>query len=109
MPSPRLAGLMAKRSRPSSWIAPPLGSTKPAIICRVVVLPQPDGPSRETNSPFSTAKVRPSTAVWVPKRLFRPSSDRKLITPLVHAPLPRQQERLGEGVARAVDAPSPSL
>ena len=28
---------------------------KPAIICRVVVLPQPEGPSSETNSPLSTA------------------------------------------------------
>src|SRR6185369_16819832 len=77
MPSPRLAGLMAKRSRPSSRIAPPLGSTKPAIICSVVVLPQPDGPSRETNSPFSTASVRPSTAACEPKRLLRPASSRK--------------------------------
>ena len=59
MPSPRLAGFTASRSRPSSVIAPPLGSTKPAIICRVVVLPQPEGPSSDTNSPFSTPKVRP--------------------------------------------------
>ena len=56
MPRPRLAGLTARRSRPSSRIAPAVGSTKPAIICRVVVLPQPDGPSSETNSPFSTAE-----------------------------------------------------
>jgi len=48
-------------------MAPPLGSTKPAIICRVVVLPQPDGPSNETNSPFSTSRESPSTAVCVPK------------------------------------------
>ena len=36
--------------------SPSLGSMKPAIICNGVVLPQPDGPSSETNSPFSTAE-----------------------------------------------------
>src|SRR4029450_4201095 len=99
MPSPRLAGLMARRSRPSSRIAPPLGSTKPAIICSVVVLPQPDGPSRETNSPFSTAKVRPSTAVWVPKRLLSPSRDRKAKCLALHLTVPA----LGPVLALGVD------
>src|SRR5215216_6758928 len=46
-------------SRPCSRIWPLVGSSKPAIMRRVVVLPQPDGPSREKNSPsansFSTA------------------------------------------------------
>src|SRR5262249_11137954 len=79
MPSPRFAGFTASRSRPSRRIAPPLGSTKPAIICKVVVLPQPDGPSRETNSPFSTPSERPSTAVCVPNVLVSPSSSRKAI------------------------------
>src|SRR5215471_7260508 len=79
MPSPRLAGFTARRSRPSSRIAPPLGSTKPAIICRVVVLPQPDGPSSETNSPFSTPSERLSTARCEPKRLLRFSRTRKLM------------------------------
>src|SRR5216683_3508593 len=78
MPSPRLAGFTAKRSRPSRVIAPPVGSTKPAIICSVVVLPQPDGPSNETNSPFSTPSDSPSTARCVPKRLVSFSRMRKL-------------------------------
>ena len=30
---------------------PPVGSTRPATMRRIVVLPQPDGPSSETNSP----------------------------------------------------------
>src|SRR5581483_2928828 len=76
MPRPRFAGFTARRSRPSSVIEPPEGSTKPAIICRVVVLPQPDGPSSETNSPFSTASVNPSTARCAPKSLPRFSSSR---------------------------------
>src|SRR5262249_1837273 len=79
MPSPRRAGLIASRSRPSSRTAPPLGSTKPAIICKVVVLPQPDGPSSETNSPFSTPRQRLSTARCEPKRLLRFSRTRKLM------------------------------
>ena len=40
-----------QRDRP-----PEVVSSKPAIICSVVVLPQPDGPSSETNSPRSTRK-----------------------------------------------------
>ena len=35
-----------------------MGSSKPAIIRSVVVLPQPEGPSIEKNSPRSMAKSR---------------------------------------------------
>src|SRR6267142_3524180 len=54
--------------RPSSSMVPSLGSRKPAIIRSVVVLPQPDGPSSETNSPRVSASVARSTAVKAPKR-----------------------------------------
>ena len=37
--------------------SPPLGSTNPAIIRKVVVLPQPEGPSSTTNSPSATSSV----------------------------------------------------
>src|SRR4029450_5476488 len=99
MPRPRLAGFTARRSRPSSRIAPPLGSTKPAIICSVVVLPQPDGPNRETNSPFSTPSVRPSTAVCVPKRLLSPSRDRNAKCLTLHLAIPA----LGPVLALRID------
>ena len=36
-----------------------MGSSKPAIIRRVVVLPQPDGPSSEKNSPCVDRQVHP--------------------------------------------------
>ena len=36
--------------RPSSGIAPPLAGSKPPTMCRNVLLPQPDGPTIETNS-----------------------------------------------------------
>ena len=37
---------------PSSRIRPAVGTSKPASIRSVVVLPQPEGPSREKNSPW---------------------------------------------------------
>src|SRR5256885_15946183 len=41
---------------------------------RVVVLPQPDGPTRTMNSPASTVRFRSSTAVSVPNSLCTPSN-----------------------------------
>ena len=46
-------------SWPSTSISPPLGVVKPAIIIRVVVLPEPDGPSNVTNSPATDLQVDP--------------------------------------------------
>ena len=40
---------------------PPIGSMKPAISRSVVVLPQPDGPSRQTSRPCSIASETLST------------------------------------------------
>ncbi len=68
--SRRLAGTCATSS-PSSRIFPEVGSSSPAIILRVVVLPQPDGPSSMKNSPSATVKVDSSTAVKSPKSLRR--------------------------------------
>src|SRR5690349_7145029 len=83
MPRPRRLGATPERSRPRSRIAPEVGSTQPPIICRVVVSPQPEGPSRETNSPCRTESETPSTAVTGPKRRVRPSRTRK---PIVAVP-----------------------
>ena len=44
-------------SLPSSRIRPSVGCSKPAIIRSVVVLPQPDGPSIEKNSPLGIVEV----------------------------------------------------
>ena len=46
---------------PPTRICPASGSIKPAIIRSVVVLPQPEGPSKHTNSPCSTARLMEST------------------------------------------------
>jgi hypothetical protein len=62
MPVLRCQGGSQVTSLPPMRAAPPLGSTKPAIMRKVVVLPQPDGPSSTTNSPSATSSVTPATA-----------------------------------------------
>ena len=50
---------------------PEVGSSSPAIMRSVVVLPQPEGPSMTKNSPSSTVKVESLTATKSPKALCR--------------------------------------
>src|SRR6476620_163250 len=52
--------------------SPSSGSSKPAISRSVVVLPQPEGPSREKNAPRGMSRVRFFTAIASPKRLVTP-------------------------------------
>src|SRR5262245_1849357 len=61
-------------SRPLSVTRPVSGSSNPAIMRSEVVLPQPDGPSSEKNSPRATSMVTLSTAATLPKRLVTPYS-----------------------------------
>ena len=49
-------------TRPAMLISPPVGCSRPATQRKVVVLPQPEGPSRTTISPAGTAKLTPSMA-----------------------------------------------
>ena len=58
MPSPRSRGSRSLTTRPSMRISPAVGSSKPAIMRSVVVLPQPDGPTNTTNSPSSMVKLK---------------------------------------------------
>src|SRR5215472_8022001 len=53
-------------SEPSSRILPSVGRSKPAMSRSVVVLPQPEGPSSEKNSPASIETSIPSTAITSP-------------------------------------------
>ncbi len=57
------AALEAVTSSPSSRMRPQLGSSSPAIMRNVVVLPQPEGPSMTKNEPSSTVKFEFLTAV----------------------------------------------
>src|SRR5882672_11068347 len=77
MPKPRFSGGRVVITRPSNSTDPVSGDSSPATIRSVVVLPQPDGPSRPKNSPRSTAIETSATAGVAPKRLeilFRESS-----------------------------------
>ena len=53
-------------SRPPIRIWPSLAISSPAIMRKVVVLPQPEGPSRVTSWPGSMVKETSSTAVTLP-------------------------------------------
>src|SRR5262245_26180243 len=59
--------------RPIDWpsirISPASRGSNPPMARRVVVLPQPEGPSSEKNSPPRTWNETASTAVTSPKRL----------------------------------------
>ena len=61
-------------STPPSSTRPSVGRSNPAIMRRHVVLPDPDGPSIEKNSPSRTSRSTPSTATTSPNRLTTPSS-----------------------------------
>src|SRR6185295_16558030 len=94
-------------SRSPTWISPSEGSRKPAISRSVVVLPQPDGPSRQTSCPWSIFNETLSTTASEPNRLVRPrkSTDANRLTPtLVRARISARlgmpvygQKRVGKG------------
>ena len=58
-------------SSPSIRICPEVGSSRPAIIRRVVVLPHPEGPSITKNSPPWMVNEDSRTATNSPKRFCR--------------------------------------
>jgi hypothetical protein len=55
----RFSGATSAMSSPSMRIDPDSFDSKPAIKRNVVVLPQPDGPSNEKNSPDSIVMLIP--------------------------------------------------
>jgi hypothetical protein len=52
---------------PAMRISPDAGCSSPATARKVVVLPQPDGPSSVSCSPGKTLKLTPRTAGTCPK------------------------------------------
>src|SRR5712692_3255656 len=52
-------------------ISPASGVSRPATIRKVVVLPQPDGPTRQSRVPSGTSSERSRTAGTVPKERDR--------------------------------------
>ena len=63
--SRRLAGTSVT-SRPSISTRPSVGRSNPASSRSAVVLPQPDGPSRASSSPGSSARSSPASACVPP-------------------------------------------
>ena len=62
----RISAPGAEMRLPPTRISPPSGSRKPAISRSVVVLPQPDGPSRHASWPCSTCSDTSSTTASGP-------------------------------------------
>ena len=58
MPMPRSFGSSQVTLRPSIQTWPALTSSRPAMALSSVDFPQPDGPSRTMNSPFSISIER---------------------------------------------------
>ena len=56
MATPRSAGVSSFTRSPSKASAPSEISSSPAMQRRSVDFPQPDGPTKTTNSPFSMAR-----------------------------------------------------
>src|ERR1700736_5513890 len=81
--------------RPSS------GVSKPATMRKVVVLPQPDGPSSAKNSPASIARSTPSTARLIPSKLLLRRARRTAA-----APPASLMERRPRGARRAPRSPA---
>ena len=69
----RLLAGMPAIDCPAMTTVPSVGSSNPAIRRSSVVLPQPDGPSREKNSPSRMVASTPLSAVTEPKALLTPS------------------------------------
>ena len=56
------APFLANTSSPSKKVVPPVNGVRRRIVRPMVVLPQPDSPTRPSVSPWRTVKLTPSTA-----------------------------------------------
>src|SRR5262249_8959167 len=85
--------------RGPNLISPSLGSMKPEIMRRMVVLPQPDGPRNEKNSPSLIVRFSWRTATNSPKRFTTPMKARSFAMrlPPATATMPRSPLRCSVG------------
>ena len=67
----RLNGGSAAIGCPAIRMSPDVGGSKPAIMRSVVVLPDPEAPSRVRNSPEAISSDRSSTAAKSPNHFDR--------------------------------------
>src|SRR3954447_20611460 len=85
-------------SEPAIVMLPLVGSSRPATIRSVVVLPQPEGPRSAKKLPCSTTRSSWSTAVKAPKRLVTPVRVRSAPDPESREPEARGPEEAGSGL-----------
>ena len=72
MPKSRAAGGSRDTSRPPISMVPSFCGSRPAMARSSVVLPQPEGPRKQTSSPLAMSSETSFSAVKLPKRLTRP-------------------------------------
>src|ERR1700761_1729039 len=94
---------MPDTSTPASSIVPAVGSSKPAIIRSVVVLPEPEGPSMVKNSPARISRTIPATAVTSPYCLVRPARPMSDEDPSIPRSYPKRTRFAGQIVLDALD------
>src|SRR4051812_42095978 len=103
----RLFGPMPPISLPPIRMTPDVGSMKPEIMRRIVVLPQPDGPRKLKNSPAGMGRCTSETAVNALKRMVTWSSSMSwLMKPRSKGAIPRRgsSTRDGAGPSRRQEA-----
>ena len=96
----RLCGGRPTSDCPSRTMSPSVGNSCPPIIRSVVVLPQPDGPSRTTYSPWSTCRFTSSTATVPPGKTF--------VRPTRSSPDPEGAEGAAGAAPSVFDSATPS-
>src|SRR6266566_10082304 len=108
MATSRRSGGRCWTGRPSKRISPSVTSSSPATMLRVVVLPQPEGPSSTVNDPSGTSRSIESTATTGPNSRRRLLSTTSAIAlPLPHAgqepanQVPLRHQRDEDGGQRA--------
>src|SRR6185295_7639276 len=95
-PMSRCDARLKVTSSRSSRILPDEGSSSPAIIRNVVVLPQPEGPSSTKNSPSAMVNDDARTAVKSPKRFCTLSSRISATALLREVTADHEPERSGQ-------------
>src|SRR6266508_2359343 len=110
MPNPRASGGSTSIRRWSIQMLPPVSGSRPARQFSAVDLPQPEGPSRATNSPPLIASSRSSSATLPAKlRLTRSSrSSAKRSVPLTCPPRCARRPR-ERGLLCSLGLPAPDL
>src|SRR5258708_33942711 len=94
---------MGVTGEPPISTSPSVGSTRPAIMRNVVVLPQPLGPSSATSSPAAMRSVTLSTAVLVANTFVKPEMARSVALSVTASAPEDLVELIQDGAALRID------